>query len=217
MIIALSLSISMSFAQTEKVKNYRFTIVGAIDYSGNIQNLTTEFYTNPDPPALPELVTLTVNRKISFGLGMRFEYNFRKKLSYAISAMILDKGYGFTFEQQRTDNSIITLRDQPVRLYASIPVEFIYRFVYNPGSSLYVKPGVSIDFDIHQTYNYKNIGSSFIFSIGRLFPVNEKITISIEPTVRYAMYNYAEEIEILPDQQDNYKPISIGISVCLSQ
>ena len=82
---------------------------------------------------------------------------------------------------------------------------------------MYIKPGVSVDIDIHQTYNYKNIGSSFILSIGRSFPVNEKITISIEPTVRYAMYNYAEEIQIVPNQLDSYKPLSFGITVCLSQ
>ena len=217
MILALSLSISMCFAQSGKEKNYRFTFVSSVDLCGNIQNISTEYYTNPDPPAQPELVTVTANRKISFGVGMRFQYNFRKKLSYSISGILLDKGYGLTFEQQMTDNSIIKLRDRNGRLYLSLPVELVYKFLDNAGSSLYIKPGASVDIDFHQTPGYKQIGSSFILGIGMSIPVNEKLTISIEPTVRYAMFNYAEEIQFVPDKLDDYKPFSAGIMVCISQ
>ena len=148
---------------------------------------------------------------------MRFQYNFRKKLSYSISGILLDKGYGLTFEQQMTDNSIIKLRDRNGRLYLSLPVELVYKFLDNAGSSLYIKPGASVDIDFHQTPGYKQIGSSFILGIGMSIPVNEKLTISIEPTVRYAMFNYAEEIQFVPDKYDDYKPFSAGIMVCISQ
>ncbi len=217
MILALSLSISICCAQSGKEKNYRFTFVSSVDLSGNIQNISTEYYTDPDPPAQPELVTVTANRKISFGVGMRFEYNFRKKLSYSISGIMLDKGYGLNYEQNMTDNSIIKLREQNGRLYLCLPIEVIYKFFDNDGSGLYIKPGVSVDMNLHQNYNFKRIGSSFILGVGWSFSVNEKLTFSIEPTVRYAIYNYGEEIQFVPNRLDDYKPFSVGLMVGISQ
>ena len=134
------------------------------------------------------------------------------------SGMLLDKGYGLTFEQHMTDNSTVTLRDQIAKLYLCLPVEVIYKFYDNTQSAgFYIKPGVSVDIELHQSYNYKKIGSSFILGFGRSFSVNENLTISIEPTVRYAIYNYGEEIEFVPDKLNDYKPISFGIMLCISQ
>ena len=217
MILAVSLSVSMCFAQTGREKNYRFTFLGGVGLSGNIKNIYTEYYTNPDPPEQPLFVTVTANRKIAFGIGMRFEYNFRKKLSYSISGIMLDEGFGLTIKQRMTDNSIITLRDENGRLYFCLPVEVFYRFINNDGTSLYLKSGVSVDLNLHQNYNYNRIGSSVIAGIGMSFQGNDNFAISIEPGVRYALLNYSEEIQFVPNQLDNYKPLYFGLTVCLSQ
>jgi hypothetical protein len=204
-------------AQPGSDKIYRFSFAGSADYSGNIQTVTHEYYTNPDPPAQPELVELNSSRKPSFGIGMSFELNHQERLSYAISGILLDKGYGVVFKQYKSDNSIIEHRDRNGRLYLSLPVEIAYKFIHNDRSNLYIKGGASVDLNLHATYGYKPIGSSFVVGLGKSFPANETLTIAIEPTFRYAMYTYAEGIQIVPDKLDDYKPFSVGLMVRFSQ
>ena len=54
-------------------------------------------------------------------------------------------------------------------------------------SNFYLKAGASVDVSLHQTPSYKPIGSSLVAGLGKSFPVNESLTIALEPTFRIAL------------------------------
>ena len=158
---------------------------------------------------------MTAVGKPTFGEGIRLELNFKNRISYAISGMILD---GYRIIQEGSINNKLDVKKYSVygKLYLSIPIQAIYKI--GPVERLiYIKSGISFDININRSRNYKLIASSFIFGVGKSFCINEILWISFEPTLRYAIFNYGEHLQIIPDRFDNYRPISAGFMISLSQ
>ena len=130
--------------------------------------------------------------------------------------MIIDKGYCIL--QKGTIDNYMNIKDviSYNRVYFSIPVEVIYKF--NQGKNpAFVKSGLCIDLKLDDYTDYKPVASSFTFGVGKSFCINEIFWISIEPTIRYALFDYADQIQIIPDRYDNYRPVSAGLMISLSQ
>jgi len=197
-------------------KNYRLSFITAFEYSFNKYPITASYTYLTDPGDLPVNITMTSAGKPAFGEGIRLEYKFKDKIGYTISVMMLDKGFSIIQKDYINNKLIAKEYDIYSRVYFSIPIEVIYKMgkIETP---IYIKSGVSCDFNYHRYTNHKPIVSSLIFGVGKTFCINEILWISIEPTIRYALLNYGEHLQIIPDRFDNYRPVSVGFMITLTQ
>ncbi len=215
-ILIVSIYLCPCFTQSVDDKNYRLSFITAFDYSFNIYPITVSFIYLTKPPEMPVNITMTSVGKPAFGEGIRLEYKFKDKIGYTISAMMLDKGFGIIQKDYINSKLNAKYYDIYSRVYISIPIEVIYKMgkIETP---TYIKSGFSCDLNYHRSANHKPIVSSLIFGVGKTFCINEILWISIEPTFRYALLNYGQHLQIISDRFDNYRPVSVGFMVSLSQ
>jgi len=204
------------YAQSDNEKNVQLSFVASFDYSYNYHPIQTNYITIFGAPGLPVIHTLTVVGKPAFGEGMRIEFNCKNKICYTISCMMLDKGYSIKYESSANNTVYQTRFNNYGRVYFSIPMELIYKIGSSDGP-MFLKSGISLDFNLEYFTRYRPFAASFIIGAGRAFSINEMLRLTIEPTIRFAMFDYGEHLQIGPYNNYSYRPVSAGFILSLSQ
>jgi len=215
-IIIVSLGFTPCFTQTDQDKNYRLYYTASIDLSVNMYRVSSVYYTRVHPPVLPEQLTITATWKPAFGEGLRCEIRPQHRISCAFSCMALDKGYSYKYESTRTESWLNKIRNKYGMVYLSIPVEMLFKLSPKTRPA-YIKTGSSCDLKFRESSNYRPVSVSFLLGGGRSFLINEVLLLKLEPTLRYGLHDYAEQIRIIPNHRHDYRPFSIGITFCLLQ
>ena len=211
-IVILSVFVGHCFAQDTEIKNYRLSFISSIDYSRIAYPIKYEYTST----IFSGQVVLNGAGKLAGGIGIRLEYNFESRAHFMISGMMLDKGFNIVYEWSGLNNGYVNGRSRFREFYLSFPFEVVYRLRSNLNST-YFKSGISFDIDVERKQGYNPIASSIVMGVGKSFLINEILLVSIEPTFRYSIYNYGENVWIFNDKKERYRPISIGIMIVLTQ
>ncbi len=154
--------------------------------------------------------------RISGGMGIRAEFNFRCRTYMMISGMIIDKGFRVVYEW-KGDNGEYSKQGVRYReFYASVPCEIVFRLSGKP-NSFYLKGGLTLDTRLERDPGYTGFAAGCVLGAGKSFVINEVLRVSLEPTFRYGLYDYGELAWYFEDQHDRYRPISFGVVIVLTQ
>jgi len=163
--------------------------------------------------------------KLAPGAGLQVNYSLTEKWEVVTGVSYIDKGHYTKYKGLGPNDGPMVFVNNYWLSYLAVPVQMQYNIISDNFRHYYFGIGISNDFSFGNTKSYRSkpFAQSMLVNMGFDFTWGKKWVIGLEPTFRYYLYLYADEVVyqqsfwIVEEGWPALRPYSVGLKVRVSK